>query len=615
MRVIEVIPIVKGITKATLSYFSKDKLPLGSFVRIPVRSGYSQGLVVGSKDARSAKSSIKRADFSLKKISLSSGPNGIPPSLLKAIEQTAMYYTTTIGNILSSVLAKTFLENPNLIGKSIRAKQTGVREVKVIQLGGDERFREYRSVIRESFAKGSSVLFVVPNNDDALMAKEELSMGIEDFVYAPTLAKPKVLESLLIKARDEKHPILFITTPLFIAFSRGDLRTFILERESSRAYRTLSRPYINFKTFLEYYSKSSGANLILGDAVLSIETLWHEREGRYTELTPLSWRQKIDSHVEIVDMREKKDFHILSEKLSNSIKEALLNGKNIFLFGVRRGVAPTTICGDCASLLLCRNCSAPLVLHKDTYLCHHCGAKRSTETRCDTCQSWKLNPLGIGIDRIVEECQSYFPDTNIFVIDKDTTNTKSKVRETLKNFESTRGAILIGTELALSNMKKASLVGVVSLDTLFSIPDFLINEKIFHLITRLREVSKDNFLIQTRNAGAEILKHAATGNVLDFYRVEIKDREELSYPPFSIFIKVSIEGKRSRLETASVELKSNFLEYDPHFILGKKSGKDTETLSMILRLKKEVWPNQDLVEKLLLLTPEFLIKVDPESIL
>ncbi len=615
MRVIEVIPIVKGITKATLSYFSKDKLPLGSFVRIPVRNGYSQGLVVGSKDARLAKSSIKKADFSLKKISLSNGSSGIPPSLLKAIEQTAEYYATTIGSVLSVVLAKKLLDDPSLLGKPINVKKTGVRDIKVIQLPISERFREYRGVIRESFAKGSSVLFVVPNNDDAVLAKEELVMGIEDFVYTPTLAKPKELSKVLNKAQDEKHPILFITTPLFASFSRTDLRTFIIERESSRAYRTLSRPYINFKTFLKYYSKSSGANLILGDSVLSIETLWHEREGHYTELTPISWRQKIDSNVEVMDMREKKDFQVISDKLVASINATLTDGKNVFLFGVRKGVSPTTICGDCASLLLCRNCSAPLVLHKDTYLCHHCGAKRSTETRCDTCQSWKLNPLGIGIDKIVEECQTHFPETNVFVIDKDTTNTKSKVKETLKKFESSKGSILVGTELALSNIKKVSLIGVVSLDPLFSIPDFLINEKIFHLITHLREKSKDNFLIQTRNAGAQILKNAATGNVLDFYREEIKDREELSYPPFSIFIKVSLEGKRGRLERASAELKSNFLEYEPHFILGKRGGKDVETLSMIIRLKKEGWPDKNLLDKLLLLTPDFLIKVDPESIL
>jgi hypothetical protein len=40
-----------------------------------------------------------------------------------------------------------------------------------------------------------------------------------------------------------------------------------------------------------------------------------------------------------------------------------------------------------------------------------------------------------------------------------------------------------------------------------------------------------------------------------------------------------------------------------------------QTLNMILRLPKTDWPNEAVKEKLLLLPFDFLIKVDPESIL
>ncbi len=620
MRVVEVIPIVKGITKPSLSYFTKEKFNSGSFVRIPVISGKSLGIVVSSVDARSAKTDLKKADFALKKISLVEKISGLPDSFMLAAEDTANFYTTTVGSVLSAVIPKLFLQFPELISNKTKEKEIFQKEVKLVQLGNRERFLEYRSIVRESFAKETSVMFVVPTKEDGMKAESLICNGIENFVFNITNKTPTKLKNLLQKAKNEKHPILFITTPFYIAFNRPDLKTIILEKENSRNYRTPSRPFINFKKFLEFLARRNGSTLILGDAVLSLESLWLEREGRYSELSPLTWRLKHMANDEIVDMKAIKDFSILSERLVNLINKTLKESKKVFLFGARKGLASVTICGDCASLLLCKNCGAPLVLHKKNsgktiYICHHCGAKRSSETRCDTCQSWKLNPLGIGVDRIEEECKRLFPDTEIFVLDRERVKTKSQSHAVIKKFQSASSAILIGTELAVHLIEKVELVAAVSLDSLFSIPDFYINERIFYLITELREKAVEKFAIQTRNAGESILENAAAGNVLDFYRDEIKEREELRYPPFSIFIKVSGEDSKERIERKAVQLQASFSQFDPHFILENKKEDRLQTLSMILRVQRDEWPDKILREKLLLLTPDFSIKVDPESII
>ena len=206
------------------------------------------------------------------------------------------------------------------------------------------------------------------------------------------------------------------------------------------------------------------------------------------------------------------------------------------------------------------------------------------------------------------------PEVNIFILSKEHTPTKSKAIETVKRFFDTPQSILIGTEMAIEYLESIQTVGVVSLDSLFSIPNFYINERIFYLITRLKEITSDNFLIQTRNAGVNILEWATAGNILDFYRSEIVEREELHYPPFSYFIKISYENTIDKIEAKSIVLKNDFELFNPHFMIKKNSQRKTAELTMIIRISRENWPDESLQSKLLLLTPDFLIKVDPESI-
>ncbi|HRH25630.1 MAG TPA: hypothetical protein PLD99_01590 [Parcubacteria group bacterium] len=620
MKVVEVVPIVKGFTRETLSYFSKESFAPGSFVKIPLRNGSILGIVESTVDVSQKKSLIKKAGFPLKKISLAP-KQALSRGFMKAVETTSKFYATSSGSVLGTLLTKFFLDNPNFLKKNSRTNSE-TSEVKLIQLSEEERYREYRGVIRESFAKGSSVMFIAPTKKDLDKAKNSLNVGIEKFVYSTAGITPKGLKKLFLKIHEEKHPVLIITSMSNCVFDRPDLDLIIVERENSRAYRGLKRPYLDYKMFLKNYTKECGKSLIFGDSVLSLETLWLEKEGMYSAVTPLTWRLKDKASGEIIDMREKKEFEIISEKLQKRIKMSLTENKKIFLFGVRKGLSSTTACGDCGSLLLCKNCSSPLVLHTQQiqgetlnyYKCHHCGAKRTAETRCDSCQSWKLTPLGIGIDTIAKECREKMPEVNVFILSKEHTPTKSKAVETVKRFFDTPQSILIGTEMAIEYLESVPTVGVVSLDSLFSIPNFYINERIFYLVTRLKEITGESFLIQTRNAGVNILEWATAGNILDFYRSEIEEREDLHYPPFSYFIKISFEGTIDKVEAKSILLKNDFELFNPHFMIKKSGQGKTAELTMIIRISRENWPDESLQRKLLLLTPDFLIKVDPESI-
>ena len=627
--VVEVIPIVKGLPKETLSYFTREIVPLGSFVKITIRNTPALGLVTSILDAREAKSELKLSTFALKKLSLAEKGSGLSPAFIKATEQTSKYYASSVGNILGILIPKTILEFPLLMGSPyLKHDDTPTKEPLLIQLGDDERFREYKSIVRGAFARSTSVIFITPTNEDALRAYDILSKGITEFAFTTAKKTPKSLKETFEKVQKTKHPILLVTTPTYISIDRPDLETIIIEKENSRSYRTLTRPYVDIKVFIEYIAKNSGKTLILGDTVLSLKTLYQEKQGKYAELSPLKWKMHPGSKVKLINMKapleetgeSDKTFKIFSPELEEMIKKAINEKRKIFLFGTRKGLAPSTVCRDCGTVLPCPNCKAPIVLHMTTdkeriYLCHACGATRPSMTRCDTCDSWNLIPLGIGIDRIREEVIRLFPEVVITILDKDHAHTSAKASATIKKFASEKGGVLIGTELALLYLEKVPYIGVVSLDSLFSIPDFGINERIFYLITRLLEKSEFESIIQTRNIGKDILTLGTKGDILDFYRSEIKERGELRYPPFSLFIKVTVEGTPSDLDKKLIYLREQFASFSPDFMKARGMKTGRIALSMILRIERSKWPQPELLELLFLLPNEFLIKVDPDSIL
>lgn len=606
MYLVSVAPISKSSAHKALSYFSTLRIPTGTIVKVPIRNSEVKAVVINSRSALNAKSDIRKAAYTLKKISKKDiFKAGFSPHFLSAINETARFYTATPGALLAGILPKMLLEEPEIFLRNInKPRNIAARETLLLQMEADERFGQYRALVRQCFARKKSVFFVVPTRFDAEKAFKELSPGIEPYVYSQKRWK---------EAMRDGHPILFITTISGVAFDRADIDIIIMERENSRAYRSLARPYIHLKVFLEKLARETGRQLILGDSVLSIETLWNwkEKSAEGGELSLVRWRLSAAPSA-LIDASAKPDqsgkFEIFSPELKALIKRAAEEKENIFLFGARKGLAPTTICGDCGYILPCLNCGAPIVLHEQRsnfknskgptleriYHCHACGNKRDSHTTCGFCGSWKLVPLGIGVEKIAAETRALFPKTNVFILDKDHAPTEKQANSIAKKFHDS-GGILIGTELALFHLEKVPYIALVSADSLFSIPDFSINEKIFYLTSRLREMTGKESIIQTRNIGKQVLAWASQGNIIDFYTNEINERKVLLYPPFSVFIKII--GEKIPFDI--------FSKWQP----------ETYKDSLIIRIKRDEWPNQELLNQLALLGPQFTVKVDPESIL
>ncbi|HVU06871.1 MAG TPA: hypothetical protein VHE10_03755 [Candidatus Paceibacterota bacterium] len=631
MRIIKAIPIARGIGADILSYWSPADAAPGTIIRVPLRKRTVGALVMSSEPAAESKSEIKSADFEIKKISRADPRAVMSPQFFKAVEETARYYAASVGSALFESVPAAILSDYEKIPEAGEfKKRSKPRESYVLQKSEDDRYGHYKSLVRERFAHKESVFMMLPSVEDIKNACSYFEKGIERYTYTfhSGLSKGETLKRWKAAVEDE-HPIVIVATGAFLSIPRSDIGLIIVEHESSRNYKARSRPFLDHRFLAERYAREAGMDLIFGDSFLRVETLWREDEGagidQLVDYAPLAMRSLSTARDTLVDMKRYKnpdhDVRVISDELLDLIKKARAENSSIFIFAGRKGLAPQTVCSDCENVLTCGRCSAPLVLHgsddRRFFMCNRCGKKSDAHTKCRNCGSWRLKTLGIGTERLEEELSAALPDSKVMRLDKASAPTPKKAADIAERWYASPGSILIGTELALGYLDRPiDYCAVGTLDALFSIPDFRINEKIFSIILKLRAIANKHFLLQTRNPEAPVLSQGAKGNIIDFYREEIESRRQFSFPPFSTFIKVSHSGKKEdvleSMDKLKVALAGFQVDVFPAFIA---TVKEEYVMHALVKLPRKEWPQSELLERLRGLPPSYAVNVDPESIL
>ncbi len=641
MRVLEVIPIVRGVTKESFSYYTLNDVPLGSIIKVPLRKKIVSGLVVSSKDIADLKSEIKTSPFALKRIEKVKSFDFFKKEFVETASYIADYYAGQTGSVLSLMIPKVFFEIiEKLKIEKIAPKLKSVKNAEkfVIQSNDEDRYAHYKSIIREEFAKGNSVFFCLPTIQDIKKASETLQKGIEPytFVLHSGITKKETKE-IVKKILSEKHPILIVATGSFLSLPKENISTIIVEKENSRSYKIQRRPYLDIRNFAERYAEKIDAKIIFGDLMLRAETIYRYKNSDLLEIAPLKFRSLSTASEEIVDMKAKKEiaenaqieesekekivFKIFSPQLEEKIKENIENSEHMFVFSARRGLSPSTLCADCGNIVKCNTCGAHIVLHKSSkenfFLCHKCGERRSALEKCVNCNGWRLTTLGIGTELVEEKIKEMYPNGKIYRMDADSTPTHKKALLIAEKFYSSPQSILIGTEMALLYLtEKVENSAVVSIDSFFSIPDFRINERILNILLKIRAITDRKFIVQTRDISQKVFEYAVRGNLIDFFKDEIDDRKQFGYPPFSTLIKISILGNKHEIMNLTENLHKIVEPYEidifPAFI---PQAKGKFSVNGVIKIPEGKWPDNMLSEKLKNLPINYSVNVDPESLI
>ncbi len=644
MNIVTVIPFKKGFPSEELTYFTAQEISVGSIVEIPIRNKTTLGLVIDIHDASSNKSSIKGMQFNLKKITVVKERSIFTEELIESIFSTCKYFlakkNTGITSLIPTVLREEYDKIYALIKKNNLEQQTEEERSKIksekllFQTSLENRISHYKTLIRESFAKKKSIFIVLPSEYDVSLYSSLLSKGIEDFCISihGSLTPKKQLEKVE-KIVSTSHPILIIGTTPFLSIPRNDIDIIILENESSNAYKMISNPYFDLRTYVEIFASKNNIKYVLADSLLSFETIARKDIDNFGELSPLSFKINFEGNIEIPNKSINETFKVLRDNTISEIENALNKNQNVFIFSLRKGLATLTVCNDCNLEVLCENCNAPLVLYlsrdgkKRMFACNRCKVEANPETKCKNCESWNLVPLGIGTDTVYEAAKKYFPNTKIFKFDKEVIKTNKEAENTIKEFEESTCSILIGTEMAISYIKtKLPLSIIASFDSLWSIPNYNISEKIIRIITSIITKTEKKLIIQTKNEKDNAILSIQNENLLSFIREELNDRQNLNYPPYKRFIKITFLGDKEETLKTKNAISSVFKEYDPIIFSGFiAKQKNKYRTNILIKINRNLWSlpeissgssiDENLYDKLISLPPLFSISIDPEDLL
>jgi primosomal protein N' (replication factor Y) len=376
-----------------------------------------------------------------------------------------------------------------------------------------------------------------------------------------------------------------------------NLGLIIVDEEQENSYKQEETPRYHGRDVAIVRAKMEGAPALLGSATPSLETYHHARSGKY-ELLTLASRVENRSlaRVEIVDLREEfQQTHQtspISAALHAGIQECLTQGTQALVLINRRGYSWSVLCRSCGASVQCANCSISMTYHKsrNRLECHYCGSVQQVPKQCPKCQSQYVYFFGEGSEHLEERLRKEFPGAPIARLDRDTARTKRQYQETLGAFASGALDILVGTQMLAKghDFQRVTLVGVVSADSLLSLPDFRAAERTFQLLTQVagragRGELPGQVLIQTYYPEHYAIQDAAKQDYAAFFEREMHFRRMMAYPPFTSLANVIVRD--TSLEKA-IQWARQLSEY-----FSPQDGKDARILgpatAPLARLKKE----------------------------
>jgi len=291
-----------------------------------------------------------------------------------------------------------------------------------------------------------------------------------------------------------------------------------------------------------------GAVCVLGTATPSLSSELAVRQGRMQrlKLTERAHRAAALPKIEVIDLRRygpgPSGDPLLSLPLHRALEQNLKERGQSILFLNRRGFAPSLVCSDCGHIARCPSCSVALTIHKQRggYLCcHYCDHQQPLPTVCEACKSQRLLEEGAGTEKIEELLERSFPEARVARLDRDVAG-GLKSEQVLSRMRRGEVDILVGTQMVTKghDLPQVTLVGVLNADSALSLPDFRAAERTFHLLVQVsgragRADRPGRVLIQTRCPEHPAIARAVAHDVAGFLSLELRQREELSYPPYS----------------------------------------------------------------------------------
>ena len=427
----------------------------------------------------------------------------------------------------------------------------------------------YFKLIKDVINSGKNVLFLAPEIALASQLTKRLAkkFGIKDVaIWHSSISDGEKYDVWQRLYNNEIKILAGARSAVFAPLQNIGL--IIIDEEHEGAYKQTSpAPRYDARTIAKKLAQFHQAPLLLGSATPDVSTYYFAENNNNLFKMLKRFNNAPLAKPEVINMQEhgKAAYRgIISKPLQTEIKEAVENGKQVILLMNRRGFSTYSQYKSCGTVIECPDCSIPMVWHSDgkKLKCHYCNKEMSFPDYCPQCGSDALSNSGSGTQKIEVLVKELFPEYRVERIDSDILTKKNAHITLLNKFQKGEIDILVGTQMIAKGLDNpnVTLVGVISADTGFSVPDFRASERGFQLLTQVagragRGEFKGKVLFQTYNPDYYAFQSAKSQDFEKFFTTEIKAREEFDYPPFSQIIRIILSSMNNfRAEKSAMEI-------------------------------------------------------------
>lgn len=428
----------------------------------------------------------------------------------------------------------------------------------------------YIEKMAEVIREGKQVLYMLP--EIALTAqiinRLRKYFGNQIGIYHSKFNQNERVEIWNKVLNGEYKLVVSARSGLFLPFK--DLGLVIVDEEHDNSFKQMDpSPRYNARDTSIVLARHFDAKVILGSATPSLESYQNAEKGKYG-LVEMFKRYGDVAMPEILvedTKRERKRMtmhHSFTQTLTLAIQNVLANKEQAILFINRRGFSQYQTCRTCGFVYKCRNCDVSLTFHKfqNKLVCHYCGYIEPVERACKSCGTIDLDIVGMGTEKIEEEIAELFPEATVGRLDLDTTRAKHGHSAVISSFENREIDILVGTQMVTKGLdfEHVSLVGIVNADHALFFPGFRANERAFQVMMQVggragRKKKRGKVIIQTSNPQHRIITQVVNHDFPTFYKMEMQERQQFNYPPFSRMVHITLRHK----DLAMVEKGASFL--------------------------------------------------------
>ncbi|MGE5300196.1 MAG: hypothetical protein ACM3MB_04440, partial [Acidobacteriota bacterium] len=228
-------------------------------------------------------------------------------------------------------------------------------------------------------------------------------------------------------------------------------------------------------------------------------------------------------------------------------------------------------------------------MHKDekTLRCHYCGSVRDVPNRCARCGSIHLELLGTGTQKMQEELEGLFGIETVR-FDSDEVNKKTGARALLKRLSEDPARVIVGTKMMTKRIGATgefSMAAVMNTDVSLNFPDFRASEKAYRELSVIAGLIEPGgeVLVQTRFPRHSLFKYLRSSDYLSFVKEELAARKELSYPPYSKLVNITVTGNAGLAEPLMRKIKGLSADIELLGPTRSKSRRGEEEFSVLLK--------------------------------